>query len=223
MAIASPGSLTQAARRGAQASQKIFLETNLRIGAKMGNLVLFMHISLDGFGSGLNGQMDWIHVDDEIFDYGAERIYATDIALYGRKTYQLMESYWPTAADQPNPTKHDIEHSKWYKNVKKIVLSKTMKEENLVNTHIISENLVDEINKLKQSTDKEILIFGSPTAGHALMAADLVDGYWFNINPVLLGSGIPVFKDIQTKTLLSLTASKVFSSGVVCLHYARKT
>ena len=189
----------------------------------MGNLTLFMHISLDGFGSGINGQMDWIHIDDEIFDYGAERIYATDIALYGRKTYQLMESYWPTAAGQPNATKHDIEHSKWYKNVKKVVLSKTLKEENLINTQVINKNLVDEINKLKQSTEKEILIFGSPTAGHSLMAANLIDDYWFNINPVLVGKGIPVFKDIKTKTLLSLITSKVFSSGVVCLHYTRKT
>jgi dihydrofolate reductase len=182
-----------------------------------------MHISLDGFASGINGQMDWVHVDDEIFDDGAERIYATDIALYGRKTYQLMESYWPTAADQPNSTKHDIEHAKWYKQVKKVVLSKTMKGENLINTQVISENLVEEINKLKQSTEKEILIFGSPTAGHSLMAENLIDDYWFNINPVLLGNGIPVFKDIMTKTRLSVITSKVFSSGVVGLHYTRQT
>lgn len=188
----------------------------------MGNLTLFMHISLDGFGSRVNGQMDWIHVDEEIFDYGAERIYATDISLYGRKTYQLMEGYWPTAADQPNPTKHDIEHSKWYKQVKKVVLSKTLKEENLINTQVISKNLSAEINKLKQSTEKEILIFGSPTAGHSLMAEGLIDDYWFNINPVLLGNGIPVFKGIKDKTSLRLISSKVFSSGVVCVHYTRK-
>jgi dihydrofolate reductase len=188
----------------------------------MGNLTLFMHISLDGFAAGINGEMDWIHVDDEIFDDGAERIYATDIAVYGRKTYQLMEGYWPTAADQPNATKHDIEHSKWYKTVKKVVLSKTMNAENLTNTQVIRDNLVDQINRVKQSTQKEILVFGSPTAGHSLMAANLIDDYWFNINPVLLGNGIPVFKDIKATTRLSLVASKVFSSGVVCLHYTRK-
>ena len=188
----------------------------------MGHLTLFMHISLDGFAAGINGQMNWIHVDDEIFDYGAERIYATDIALYGRKTYQLMESYWPTAADQPNPTKHDIEHSKWYQRVKKIVLSRSLKAENLINTQIIRGNLVDEISKLKQSTDKEILTFGSPTAGHSLMAANLIDDYWFNINPVLLGNGIPVFKDRNTQTRLSLITTKVFSSGVVGVRYTSK-
>ncbi len=178
-----------------------------------------MHISLDGFACGINGQMDWIHVDDEIFADGAERIYATDIAVYGRKTYQLMESYWPTAADQPDPTRHDVEHSNWYKGVKKIVLSKTLKAQNLNNTQVIYENLADEITQIKRSTEKEILIFGSPTAGHALMAENLIDDYWFNINPVLLGKGIPVFKDIKTQSNLALLNSKVFSSGVVCVHY----
>ena len=188
----------------------------------MGTLTLFMHVSLDGFGAGTNGEMDWIHVDDEIFDHGAERIYATDTALYGRKTYQLMESYWPTAADQPNPTKHEIEHSRWYKHAKKVVLSKTMEGKNLANFQVISKNLTDEINKLKQGTEKEILIFGSPTAGHSLMEANLIDNYWFNINPVLLGNGIPVFKDIKTKTSLALINTKVFSSGVVYVYYTRK-
>ena len=188
----------------------------------MRNLTLFMHISLDGFAAGINGEMDWIHVDDEIFDYGAERIYATDTAIYGRKTYQLMESYWPTAADQPNPTKHEIEHSRWYKHAKKVVLSKTMEEKNLTNVQVISGNLIDEINQLKQGTEKEILIFGSPTAGHSLMADNLIDNYWFNINPVLLGNGIPVFKDIKTPTSLALISSKVFSSGVIGVYYTSK-
>jgi dihydrofolate reductase len=182
-----------------------------------------MHISLDGFAAGSNGQLDWVHVDDEIFDYGAKRIYATDIALYGRITFELMESYWPTAADQPNPTKHDIEHSKWYKQVKKVVLSRTLKDETQINTRVISKNLVEEINKLKQSTEKEILLFGSPTAGHSLMAANLVESYLFYVNPILLGHGIPVFKDKATLTQLSLIDSKIFSSGVVCLNYIRKS
>ena len=80
-----------------------------------------MHISLDGFVSGLNGEMDWIKVDEEIFSYGHKRISETDTALYGRVTYEMMESYWPKAADQPDASIHDIEHSKWYKNVHKIV------------------------------------------------------------------------------------------------------
>jgi dihydrofolate reductase len=188
----------------------------------MGNLVSFMHMSLDGFVAGLNNEMDWIHIDEEIFDYIAERTGATDCALYGRKTYQMMEGYWPTAASQQNATKHDIEHSRWYKSVRKVVLSKTMNETNLINAKVISNNLNYEITKLKQGTEKEILIFGSPTATHSLMAAELIDSYWLFVNPVLLGQGIPLFKNINNKIALTLVASHVFPSGVVCLHYDQK-
>ena len=130
-----------------------------------------------------------------------------------------MEGYWPTAANQPNATKHDIEHSKWYNSVAKVVLSKTLNEASLTNTKVVGDNLNSEIVKLKRSTDKEILIFGSPTATHSLLAADLVDSYWLFVNPVLLGQGIPLFNDIKNKTALTLETSKIFPSGVVCLHY----
>jgi dihydrofolate reductase len=106
--------------------------------------------------------------------------------------------------------------------VAKVVLSKTLDETSLTNTKVISDHLNDEITKLKQRTDKEILIFGSPTAAHALMAAGLIDGYWLFVNPVLLGEGIPLFKDIKNKTALMLVKSHVFPSGVVCLHYDQK-
>lgn len=185
----------------------------------MGNLVSFMHVSLDGFVAGLNGEMDWIYADEEIFDFGAERIGATDYALYGRKTYQMMEGYWTTAANQLNATKHDIEHSKWYNSVTKVILSRTISGVDLINAKVISNNLNYEITKLKQVTDKEILIFGSPTATHSLMAAELIDSYWLFVNPILLGQGIPLFKNINHKTALTLVANHVFPSGVVCLHY----
>ena len=185
----------------------------------MRNLVLFMHVSLDGFVAGPKGEMNWINVDEEIFDYAEQRTQAADTALYGRVTYQMMEGYWPTAADQPSPTRHDIQHSKWYNSVAKVVLSRTMKGENLPNTKIISDNLTDEINHIKQGPGKEIIIFGSPSAAHSLMAAKLIDDFWLFVNPIILGQGIPVFKDINEKTELTLVKCHVFSSGVVCLHY----
>lgn len=188
----------------------------------MGKIIVFMHISLDGFVAGPNGEMNWIYTDEELFDYGAKRITATDCALYGRKTYQMMEGYWPTAADQPDASKHDIEHSKWYKDVAKVVLSKTLHAENLTNTKIISRNLKREIADIKQNTSKEILLFGSPTAAHSLMDIGAVDGYWLFVNPVILGEGIPLFKNIKHKTTLTLDTSHLFPSGVVCLHYTQK-
>jgi len=178
-----------------------------------------MHISLDGFVVGPNGEMDWIKVDEEIFDHVEKRISEGDTALYGRKTFQMMENYWPTAADQPNASKHDIEHSKWYKKVHKVVLSKTLKEESLTNTEIISDNLSERINKLKRQAGPDILLFGSPTATHALIQQNLIDGYWLFVNPIILGRGIPLFVDIKDKIKLKLLTTRQFTCGVTELNY----
>jgi len=189
----------------------------------MRKIVSFVHVSLDGFVASTDKDMSslgWISLSDDLFGYVEQRIQQTDTALYGRVTYQMMESYWPTAAEQPNASPHDHAHSRWYKTARKIVLSKTLLEKNHPDTHIISSNLSDEISKLKHSAGSEILVFGSPSATHALMAENLIDEYWLFINPILLGQGIPLFKNIQDRTALTLVKSKIFASGVVCLHYA---
>ncbi len=185
-----------------------------------------MHISLDGFVAGLNGEMDWIKVDEEIFDHVGKRIGEGDTALYGRVTYQMMKAYWPTAADKPTATRHDIEHSKWYKKVHKVVLSKTMKDVHLRNTTIISDNLSDRINEIKQSRpalggsgSEDILLFGSPAATHSLIQLNLIDGYWLFVNPIILGQGIPLFVDIKDKIKLKLLTTRQFTSGVTELNY----
>jgi len=199
----------------------------------MRKIISFMHISLDGFVAGLNGEMDWIKVDEEIFDHVGKRISEGDTALYGRVTYQMMESYWPTAGDKPTASKHDIEHSKWYNKVHKVVLSKTMREAGLsagqaglTNTKIISDNLSDRINEIKQSRpasggsgSKDILLFGSPTATHSLIQLNLIDGYWLFVNPIILGRGIPLFADIKDKIKLKLLTTRQFTCGVTELNY----
>jgi dihydrofolate reductase len=178
-----------------------------------------MHISLDGFVAGPNGEMNWIKVDEEIFDHVGKRIGETDTALYGRVTYEMMEGYWPTAGDKPGASKHDIEHSTWYKKAHKLVLSKTMKDARLTNTTIISDNLSDRINEIKQQAGNEILLFGSPTATHSLIQLNLIDGYWLFVNPIILGQGIPLFVDIKDKIKLNLLTTKQFTSGVTELNY----
>lgn len=178
-----------------------------------------MHISLDGFVAGPNGEMDWIKVDQEIFDHVGKRISKGDTALYGRVTYEMMESYWPTAADKPNASKHDIEHSKWYKDVRKIVLSNTMKDADTTDAIIISNNLTDRINEITQQPGEDILLFGSPTATHSLMQLNLIDGYWLFVNPVILGQGISLFTDIKEKIKLDLLTTRQFTCGVTELNY----
>jgi len=185
----------------------------------MKKIISFMHISLDGFVAGPNGEMNWIKVDEEIFDYVGKRISESDTALYGRVTYQMMEDYWPTAGDEPSASKHDIEHSAWYKKAHKIVVSKTMKGADLPDTTIISDNLADRINEIKQQPGSEILLFGSPTATHSLIQQNLIDGYWLFVNPIILGQGIPLFTNIQNKVNLQLLGAHQFTSGVTALNY----
>ncbi|MFT3844511.1 MAG: dihydrofolate reductase family protein [Lacibacter sp.] len=185
----------------------------------MRRIISFMHISLDGFVAGPNGEMNWIKIDEEIFDHVGKRISKSDTALYGRVTYEMMEGYWPTAAGKPNASKHDIEHSKWYKDVHKIVLSKTLNAEGLTNTTVISGQLADRINEIKQEGSGEILLFGSPSATHALIQQNLIDGYWLFVNPVILGQGIPLFTGINDKIKLKLLSSSQFTSGVTELNY----
>jgi len=186
----------------------------------MRKIISFMHISLDGFVAGLNGEMDWIKVDEEIFDFVGKRISEGDTALYGRVTYEMMENYWPTAADKPTASRHDIEHSKWYNKVHKVVLSNTMKDPGLANTTIISDNLSDSINEIKQQPGNDILLFGSPTATHSLIQLNSIDGYWLFVNPIILGQGIPLFADIKEKIKLKLLTTRPFTCGVTELNYS---
>lgn len=185
----------------------------------MRKIISFVHVSLDGFVAGRNGEMDWIKVDEELFDHIGKRISEGDTALYGRVTYQMMESYWPAAGDQPEATKHDIEHAKWYSTARKIVLSRTMKDEKLPNTKIICDDLSASIQDIKRGSGADILLFGSPTATHSLMQQDLLDGYWLFVNPVILGKGIPLFEGIPDKIKLKLLNTRQFTCGVSELNY----
>ena len=188
----------------------------------MKRIISFMHISLDGFVAGPNGEMNWIKANEEIFEYIGKRISESDTALYGRVTYEMMENYWPEAGSKPAASRHDIEHSKWYSNVQKIVLSKTIKDTGLTNTKIISDNLPDRLNEIKQSLSsgsEDILLFGSPTATHSLIQQNLIDGYWLFVNPIILGRGIPLFADIKNKIKLKLLNTRQFNCGVTELNY----
>lgn len=178
-----------------------------------------MHTSLDGFVAGLKGEMNWIKVDDEIFDFVDTMTKKADTALYGRVTYEMMQNYWPNAGKQPNASKHDKEHSAWYNKISKVVLSKTMSEQGLQNTKVISEQLSENINEIKKQEGKNILIFGSPTASQSLLKEGLIDEFWLFVNPVILGQGIPLFKNLTETTKLNLLETKTFSCGVIALHY----
>jgi dihydrofolate reductase len=188
----------------------------------MRKLIFFMHTTLDGFVAGPKGEMNWIHLDEALFDFVGTMTDKADTALYGRVTYEMMQSYWPNAGAQPNASKHDREHSAWYNKVAKVVLSKTMNEKGLVNTKVIGDGLEENINAIKKQEGKDIIIFGSPAAAQSLLHLGLVDEFWLFVNPVLIGRGMPLFKGITQTVNLKLVASKTFECGVIALHYEKQ-
>lgn len=187
----------------------------------MRKLILLAHISLDGFVAGPNGELKDFPSGEENLQFVCDLTEDADAALFGRVSYELLNSYWPTAKDLPNATQGQIAYSNWYNNASKIVVSETMSKENLINTIVISENIADEISKMKQQAGKNILIFGSPSVSQLLMQYNLIDDYWIFINPVIFGKGIPLFDGSLNKIKLELSITRSFPNGEVALNYTK--
>ena len=187
----------------------------------MRKLVLFMHVSLDGFAASTNGALDWVSYDSELQQYADGIVATVGSPVYGRVTYEMMAGYWPKVLNDPNESDRNRAHAQWIDKATKIVFSRTMKKADWNNTIVISDNIAEEVNKLKQQPGKDLVIFGSPGLAHSLMELDLIDEYQLTLNPVLLGGGIPVYQQIKNKTNLKLVKATVLKNGVVGLHYTR--
>lgn len=182
-------------------------------------VISLMHVSLDGFVAGPNGELDWAHVDDETYADVAAALDTVDTALYGRATYQGMESYWPAVPTDPASTENERHHAEWYENVRKVVFSRTLASVSGNNRRLVNEDIAVEVARLKSEPGKDMMIFGSPRVVHTLARHGLIDEYRIHLNPVALGDGMPLFKGGEGATALALLAMKSFRSGVVGLHY----
>ncbi|GBG08193.1 dihydrofolate reductase [Paenibacillus agaridevorans] len=185
----------------------------------MRKLVLFMHVSLDGYASDSKGGLDWIPYNEELEKYAEEIVAEVGAPVYGRTTYRMMESYWPTMLDNPSASKHDMEHAKWLQDVKKIVISGTMDKVEWNNTMLIKDNIAEEIKVLKEQPGKNLVIFGSPGAAKTLLKLGLIDEFLLTICPVVLGGGQSVFDGDSEKIRLKLLSSRTFKSGIIATRY----
>jgi dihydrofolate reductase len=186
----------------------------------MKKLVSSILMTIDGYAANANGEMNMFPVDEKFFKLADDLIKQADTALYGRKTYDMMEAYWPTAADKPDASWHDKAHSAWYNKVDKFVVSKTIKDSKSKTT-VIGNDVINEIKKLKESAGKNIQIFGSPSIVGLLMQENLIDEYWLLVAPVIIGNGISIFKDIKTRVNLKLIGTMTTDSGITGLHYQK--
>src|SRR6266849_4964348 len=130
----------------------------------MRKVVWLMHVSLDGFVAGPNGEIDWVRFDDDLVEDVQALVDSADTALFGRVTYRLMESYWPTASESPTASKHDLDHSRWLNPAPKIVFSTTLKNVHWQNTRIVKDHIGEEIAQTAETAWQEPHTIREPNA-----------------------------------------------------------
>ncbi len=179
------------------------------------SIILFNMMTLDGYFAGPNGEIDWHHVDEEFNDFAIAQLNSAAGLIFGRVTYQLMASYWPT----DSALRDDPQVAAKMNALPKIVFSKTLDRADWNNTLLVKATVASEIAKLKQAAGKDWFVFGSANLASALTGQGLIDEYRIMVNPVVLGSGEPLFPDLIKKLELRLTDSKSFRNGNVLLYY----
>jgi dihydrofolate reductase len=181
----------------------------------MQRLSVFNLITLDGYMAGPGGDISWHNVDDEFQELAEKSSNSGNILLFGRVTYDLMASYWAS----PEALRDDPVVAQGMNNAQKIVFSRTLQKADWANTQLLRGDLVDEVKKLKQHSEKELTILGSGSIVAQLAEAGLIDEYQILLNPVVLGKGKTMFADIRNRISLNLTKTRTFRKGNLLLVY----
>jgi dihydrofolate reductase len=185
----------------------------------MRKLIVFNHMTLDGYFVGANCDFSWAHSGNDDSEYAA--FVAANASgggqmLFGRVTYELMASYWPTPiADQHNPVVAAGMNS-----MSKVVFSRTLDQVFWSNTKLVQGDLVSEIRKMKAEPGPGMVILGSGSIVAQLALEQVIDEYQMMMDPVALGKGRSMFEGIREKLTLKLTSSRTFKNGKVFLCYA---
>lgn len=182
----------------------------------MRKVIAAMNMTLDGFCDHTA-----MTADDELHQHYNELLSNADTLIYGRTTYQLMESYWPTVVKNPTGNKPTDEFAVLIDNISKIVFSHTLKNVEWKNSKVAKKDIKEEVLELKQQPGKDILV-GSPSLIVATMNLNLVDECQFLVQPTIVGKGLRLFKNINDRIDLKLVSTKTFSSGSITLYYEPK-
>ena len=186
----------------------------------MGKLCVYNFVSANGYFKGPDEDISWAKQNQskEERDFAAENLQADGILLFGRVTYEMMKSYWPT----PQAKKDAPDVAEGMNKAEKIVVSKTLKKTDWENTRIIKDNIAAEVKKLKETSGKDITILGSGSIVSQLAEKGLIDEFQVMVHPVAIGDGTPFLKAINKKIELELTKTRSFKSGIVLLCYQPK-
>jgi dihydrofolate reductase len=185
----------------------------------MRRVIYGMMVSLDGFVSGPNQELDWHIIDEELHQYINDQESAVDTFLYGRRMYQLMADFWPTADEDPSAPGFVVEYARIWKKMPKVVFSETLQQIKW-NARLVRGNIAEEIRKLREQPGKDLEVSGADLAS-SFMQLGLIDEYQLYVQPVILGSGQRMFPALGDRINLRLVGTRTFGSGVVLLRYQR--
>ena len=188
----------------------------------MRKLKLQVQMTIDGFIAGPNGEMDWMewNWDSGLKQYVGELTEPVDCIVLGRKLAQGFIPYWSAVAAHPEDP--EFIAGKKFTDTKKVVFTKTLEKSEWANTILAKGDLVHEINQLKGAAGNDIIAYGGATFVSALIKHALIDEFHLFINPTAIGSGMPIFQQLENKQRLQLVRSMSFESGIVVLHYEPK-
>jgi dihydrofolate reductase len=181
----------------------------------MRKVIAAINITLDGFCDHTAGVPD-----AEIHNHYTGLLKSAGDLLYGRTTYQMMEEYWPTLVKKPSGEKSMDDFAQAIQQVSKVVFSHTLKEVTWENSRLAKKDLEEEVLSLKKQPGKDIFA-GSPSIISALNHLKLIDEYQLCIHPVIIGGGLPLFKNVSEMITLKLVKTKTFMSSGAVLHYYR--
>lgn len=181
----------------------------------MRKLIFFNMVSLEGYFAGPQGELDWHRVDEEFNEFAIAQLNSAGGLIFGRKTYTLMASYWPTSAALLD----DPVIAGQMNQIAKIVASRTLETAEWNNTRLVKNNLDAEILKLKQQPGGDLFIFGSANLALSLMPQQLIDEYRLIVAPLILGRGRPLFAELPAPLPLTLQSTRLFRNGNVLLTY----
>ena len=176
-------------------------------------------MSVDSCIAGPNGEMDWMVglSDDELKKYAYRLTEPVDTILLGRKMTDVFISYWSNVVNKPDDP--------WYEFAKKmietpkVVFTKTLNKSRWINTDIARGDLIEEVSKIKSQNGRDIIVYGGASFDSCLIKEKLIDEFYLFINPVAIGNGMTIFKDLNEIQKYTLIESKAFECGKVLLRY----
>ena len=184
----------------------------------MGRLIYLMNVSLDGFIETPDHGLEWTTVDDEIHAWFNDELRETEALLYGRRLYEVMTAYWPSAESDPGATAVMLDFARIWNPKPKLVFSRSLQRVD-GNARLVRAESDEDFARLKAGFDGELEV-GGPTLAAEFIRRGLVDEYRLVVHPVILGAGTPFFPRVERPLALRLTETRTFASGLVYLGYA---